>query len=469
MRRPPLQPGDAIDGFTLVERVHRGNMSSLWRVGRDGLDLPLVMKIPRLGYGDDPTGIVGFEVETMIMPTLSGPHVPRFVAAGDFETLPYLVTEWIGGGALSERLGPLPLPPGEVAALGAKIATALHDLHRQHVIHLDLKPNNVMFRDSGEAVLIDFGLSRHDRLPDLLAEEFRLPMGTAAYISPEQVLHVRNDPRSDLFALGVLLYHLATGDLPFGAPTSRGGLRRRLWKDPLPPRWSFPDFPPWLQEVILGCLEIDPGQRWPTAARVAFLLQNPGQVPLTRRAAFQEYDGIVDVFRRWLRSLGSEPVLRHSLSDYLSQAPFVVAAVDTRHGGALAEAQRATVRRLLDATPGARLGCLAVMKTSRLGMDINVDKEGNNLHVKALVELKHWARPMGLPPERVTFHALEAPDPATAILDFARANQVDHLVVGARAQSRLRQYLGSVSAQIVANAPCTVTVVRASEAGSRDK
>lgn len=97
-----------------------------------------------------------------------------------------------------------------MAAIGGKIATALHDLHRQHVIHLDIKPSNVMVRESGEAVLIDFGLSRHEELPDLMAEEFHVPIGTGAYISPEQLLYNRSDPRSDLFALGPVSCPLAS-------------------------------------------------------------------------------------------------------------------------------------------------------------------------------------------------------------------------------------------------------------------
>ena len=91
-----------------------------------------------------------------------------------------------------------------VAEIGVKVATALDDLHRQHVIHLDVKPSNVMFRPAGEAVLIDFGLSHHDQLPDLMQAEFRLPFGSAPYMAPEQLLGVRHDPRSDLFALGCL-------------------------------------------------------------------------------------------------------------------------------------------------------------------------------------------------------------------------------------------------------------------------
>src|SRR5690606_6692365 len=130
------------------------------------------------------------------------------------------------GDTLRSRFLQAPLPVDEVARIGASVAQALHALHAQHVVHLDVKPSNIMFRESGEAVLVDFGLSRHDQLPDLLEEEFTLPMGTAPYMSPEQVQFVRSDPRSDLFALGVMLYHLATGERPFGQPTTVVGLRK---------------------------------------------------------------------------------------------------------------------------------------------------------------------------------------------------------------------------------------------------
>ncbi|MEP6802282.1 MAG: serine/threonine-protein kinase [Acidobacteriota bacterium] len=254
-----FRPGTVIDGFRLEEQVHRGSMSILWRVSGSDSGAPLIMKIPSLAEGDDPAAIVGFEVEQMILPALSGVHVPRFVASGDFSVQPYLVMERIAGDSLRARISDAPLPVGEIASIGAGIAAALHDIHGQHVIHLDLKPSNVMFRESGDAVLIDYGLSRHDGLPDLLAEEFRLPLGTGPYISPEQVLQIRNEPRSDQFALGVLLYFLATGERPFGNPASVPGLRRRLYRDPLPPRALNPQCPAWLQEIILRCLEVDPG------------------------------------------------------------------------------------------------------------------------------------------------------------------------------------------------------------------
>src|SRR5262249_39475917 len=148
----------------------------------------------------------------------------------------------------------------------------------------DLKPDNVLLRRNGEAVLLDFGLAWHARFPDLLAEEDRFEAGSAPYLSPEQLLGVRGDPRSDVFSLGVILYELATGELPFGMPVSRGGLRQRLWLPPDPPATLSPEVTPVLQEIILRCLESQAEKRYRSAAHVAFDLRHPAQVPLTERA-----------------------------------------------------------------------------------------------------------------------------------------------------------------------------------------
>jgi nucleotide-binding universal stress UspA family protein len=471
-----LSEGRVIDGFRLEERTHQGGMASLWRVsGTDATQtLPLIMKVPRIRGGDDPASIVGFEVEQMILPSLAGTHVPKFVARGDFTGQPYIVMERIPGPSLKARLDAAPLPIAEVASVGAKVAIALHDLHRQHVVHLDVKPSNILFRDNGDAVLVDFGLSRHDRLPDLLEEEFELPMGTAPYMSPEQVQFVRNDPRSDLFALGVMLYHLTTGQRPFGNPTSVRGLRQRLYRDPEPPRALRPDCPPWLQELILRCLEVDPEKRHQSAAQLAFDLQNPEQLRLTPRAERRSRRSAWRTLRRWFVSLGAEPAAAASAAQQTARSPIVLAAVDV--GSAeppLLEAIQRTVQRAMQTAPGARLACLAVMKTNRIGMDELTDRHGHSRHVQLLVQLKHWARPVvqaltaaktlaaDEQDARVTFHVIESPDPAAAIIDYARRNQVDHIVLGARSSSMLRRYLGSVSARVAAESACSVTVVRA--------
>jgi eukaryotic-like serine/threonine-protein kinase len=478
--------GQVIDGFRLDAPLDYGGMASFWRVSRadastdadpaaaDAAPFPMVMKIPLLRRGEDPISIVGFEVEQMILARLSGPHVPRFVAAGDFEQ-PYIVMELVAGRPLKGRLHDVPLPTAEVAAIGAKVAFALHDLHRQHVIHLDLKPSNVILRDDpslpslaseggqggDEAVLIDFGLSRHDQLPDLIAEEFDGAIGTGAYVAPEQTLGDRSDPRSDIFSLGVIMYFLATGERPYGEPEREAEWRRRLWRDPQPPRRWNRQVPPWLQAIIMRCMEIDPARRYGSAAQLAFDLQHPDHVGLTVRSERRTRDRWPAVAMRWLRARNERPRRRNSVAGQLSRAPIVLAAVDlSPEAEPLAQAIAAEVSRLLLTEPGARITCVNVLKLSRLALDPLEDAQGRNLHLRRLIELKHWARLLAPAGDRTTWHVLEAADPAAAIVDFAHTIQADHIVIGARGSSTLRRYLGSVSAQVVAEAPCTVTVVR---------
>ncbi len=186
-----LRPGDVIDGFRLVERLHVGGMAHIWKVTRDDMSPPAILKAPIVQDGDDATCIVSFEMEQMILPLLTGPHSPRFIAASDFSRKPYIVMELIEGASLLGRIDDAPLPVDEVVEIGIGVARALDDLHRQNVIHLDIKPSNIMRRKAspgsgGEFALIDYGLSRHDLLPDLLAEEFRVPIGTGPYLSPSR-------------------------------------------------------------------------------------------------------------------------------------------------------------------------------------------------------------------------------------------------------------------------------------------
>ena len=339
------------------------------------------------------------------------------------------------------------------------------DLHRQHVIHLDLKPENFLQRKTGEMVLVDYGLSRHDQLPDLLAEEFTIPMGTFPYIAPEQYLRCRDDPRSDLFALGAMLYALAVGRNPFGTPETLRGVRKRLWRDPEPPRAIRPEIPEWLQEIILRALSVDPVRRYQTAAQMAFDLAHPQQVTLTARAHKIQRDSWLRVWDRWrLTRRIKRFTVPQSVAAQLASVPIIVVAVDlSPEGERLADVLRRAVKRMLLIEPDARVACVNVIKTARIGLDQGTDDQGNNLHVMRLVALKAWAEGIDLPDHRLTYTVLEGPDPGQAIIDYAAANHVDHILMGARGHSTARRYLGSVSAQVVAEAACSVTVIRLPE------
>src|SRR3954470_7747533 len=461
MLKPWILPGTQLDGFTVGECVHRGGMATLWTVTHPGINVPLLMKIPRVAEGEDPAAIVSFEMEQMIVPRLAGPHVPLCFGSGDFASQPYVVIERIPGKTLYERLGDLPLAYEEARVIAGKVATALADLHRQNVIHHDIKPSSIMFRDSGEAVLIDFGLSHHNQLPDLLQEEFRLPYGTAPYMAPERLLGQRDDPRSDLFSLGVLLYFFTTGERPFGETETLRGMRRRLWRDPHPPRKLRGDYPPWLQEIVLRCLEIQPVWRYPTASQLAFDLGHPHQVRLTARSERLTRDPLGTVWRRRFNRELTQARPKADMAAQLASSPIVAVALDTTEASpSLSEALRVTAERMLATMPSARLACINVLKLGRVTIDRTLDEQGNNKHIDRMVALKHWASPLKLDDSRLTVHVLEAVDPASAILEFVEVNQVDHLIVGARQDSMLRSLLGSVSAKVAAEAICTVTVVR---------
>src|SRR5689334_4735007 len=125
-----LEPGLLVDGFRLEEPLKPGGMANLWRVTHPDHAMPLVMKLPFVRPGENPIAIISFEVEGMILPRLTGEHAPRFVKAGDFSN-PYIVMEFIAGTSLKARLDDTALPADEVAAIGAAVASALHDLHSQ--------------------------------------------------------------------------------------------------------------------------------------------------------------------------------------------------------------------------------------------------------------------------------------------------------------------------------------------------
>src|SRR5882672_5765598 len=467
MARPSIGSGAVIDGFTIGECVHRGGMATLWSVTRPDIALPLLMKVPRVSEGEDPAAIVSFEMEQMILPRLAGSPVPACFGSGAFARQPYVVIERIPGKTLYDRLGDLPMGYEEARVIAGKLATALAELHRQNVIHHDIKPSSIMFRPSGEAVLIDFGLSHHNHLPDLLQEEFRLPYGTAPYMAPERLLGVRDDPRSDLFSLGVLLYFFTTGVRPFGEAETMRGMRRRLWRDPHPPRELRADYPPWLQEIVLRCLEIEPVWRHPTASQLAFDLGHPDQVKLTARSERLARDSISTVWRRRFNPGLTQPKPKADLAAQLASCPILAVALDTAEGSeALNEALRVTAQRILATLPSARLACLNVLKLGRVTIDRTLDEQGNNKHIDRMVTLRHWASPLKLDESRLTVHVLEAVDPAAAILEFADVNHVDHIVIGARQNSFVRALLGSVSSKVAAEAPCSVTVVRPPRAAS---
>ncbi|WP_066705751.1 bifunctional serine/threonine-protein kinase/universal stress protein [Curvibacter delicatus] len=461
-----LEPGHVLDGFVVDECVHSGGMAHIYRVhyadGTPDPGFPMVMKVPRMTAGDGAENIVSFEVEHQIMQVLTGPHVPRFVAAGDLERTPYLVMEYVQGRTLQHWLDEPALPPiDEVVRLGAAMSHAAHSLHQQNTVHLDLKPANVLIRPDGSAVLLDFGLSCNALYPDLLAEQLRKAVGSPAWIAPEQVVGVRGDPRSDVFAIGVMLYQLLTGKLPFGAPQTNGGLRQRLWMDPPPPRQRKPELPPWLQEVVLRCLAQEAAQRYPSAAHLAFDLLHPEQVDVTERGLATQGTGVWVHFKRWIKAAGMHYQPSPLPMQQIDEVPIVMVAVPHQDvSDATLYSLRQAAARSLGTRPGARLACVTVISPSQTSSTREEDSE-TSVQRRYMTQLRQWMKPLDLTGHQTSCHVIESGDAAQALLNYAIGNRVSVIVMGAATHGLMKQrFVATVPIRVAMEAPCTVILVK---------
>ena len=464
MPEPPI-PGAIIDGFRIGDCIHTGAQAWIYRIAEGVAEFSAVMKVPRLGPGEPAENLISFETEASILPALSGAHVPRVAATGDLAQLPYLVLEWVEGVTLESLLQRGGLPPEEVARLGAAIADAVHAIHQQDAIHFDLKPDNVVVKPDATVALIDFGLAHHMRFPDLLAEEKRFAAGSAPYVSPEQVLGRRSDKRSDIFSLGVILYEMTTGKLAFGSPRTLAGLRDRLWLDPIPPREHARGVLPWLQEIVLRCLEPRADDRYQSAAHVAFDLRNPEQVGLTARASKSGRTAFLSQARRWWRARREQLPLAIETATQARAAPVILVAVDTMHPEDPRQAPlRRVVLQILSVSADFRLICTSVIRAGPVTAGEDAAAGASDLHLEHRIRLRHWAEPLQLPRHRLSLHVIESLRAESALLDFAERNSVDLIVLGAPSPTQhALAWWRSVASGVTANARCSVFVVRIPE------
>ena len=456
-----LKTGMTIDGFTVGECVASGGAGFLYDCTHPDHDVPLVMKVPRLGYNQPLAGLISFETECAIQPRLDTPHAPRVFGVGKLDLQPYLVMEKIEGQILESLIaerGRLPIE--DLIEIGAAIARALHSLHRSQVIHLDVKPDNLMLQADGTIVLLDFGFAHHTLCPDLFYEAQLKAVGTPAYISPEQILGARHDARSDQFALGVTLFEMATGQMPFGAMEAASEMNQRIWRAPIPPRSIREDLPAWFQEVVLRCLEADPEKRFPSCSQIAWLFEQPHKIDLTKRGQRSEAAGFWAQAQRWWRMRNrSLKVKRTTENNPLDEAPVVLVALDPESDDeALLESLRTATRRAMMSSPESRLSCVSIIESSK-AQETNEDNEADRQH-HTLIALQHWASTLRLDERQLSLHVFEESDPAQRILSFANHNQVDLIILGASQAGRTIERVRSTMTRVVGRAKCSVIVVR---------
>ena len=458
-----FQEGKVVDGFVLGKEVHRGGMASLFSATKEGIDIPILLKIPRVGRDQPVESLIGFETELTILRSLKSPYVPKYLGSGNMATRPYIAMERVEGRPLEDLIkeGKV-FSIDEVVRIGADLAQAVQSLHAQDAIHLDIKPENILIDDKGKLTLIDFGLSHHARYPDLLAEAMRKGVGSAPYISPEQVAGIRSDSRSDIFSIGVIMYELLTGELPFGNPQTMSGLRKRMWAEAFPPRAIRKEIPRWLQEVILRCLEARADDRYQSATRLRQVLRDHESVKLTERADRVEPLSFWENLKRMFRAAGYEPSPSPRPSMGNQDAPLMIAAIDTRQSDEdLRERMQTTAKNLLQAYPESRLVFLSTISSTPTFEGNQENETASGIVRGHLVQLMDWAKPLKLPPERISYHVLEALDPASRIVEFAKDNDASLILIGAshKLPNKVTPWRTSMT-KIVEEAPCSVHIVR---------
>jgi serine/threonine-protein kinase len=284
-----LEIGKELDCFRIDAAIAESGMASIYRATdlRDGKQVAL--KVPHFAMEADPALFDRFQREEAIGIALDHPSVMRIYPVEDRSRV-YMAMEWVDGKLLRTVMFEQKKMPAERAIrITQGILEALDYIHKNGVVHRDLKPENIMLDPMDRVKLIDFGIASQAGAKRLTYAGFTQALGSPDYISPEQVKGKRGDARSDLYAVGVMLYEMLSGRTPFSGPSPLAVMNDRLINHPLPPREAEPTITPQLQEVLYRALEREPKNRYPTAHSFAHDLEHLDQVGVAQRSELTDW------------------------------------------------------------------------------------------------------------------------------------------------------------------------------------
>ena len=278
-----LEAGDTLDHYLLEKTIARSGMSTLYRATDLASGRQVAIKIPHAEMEKDPILLERFKREQEIGQELDHPGIVKTFDDEDRSRL-YMVMEWVDGNLLRNVLneqdehGERRLPIERAVKIALGILDALDYMHKHGVVHRDLKPENVMVDDEDNIKLIDFGIAMKEDARRLTYAGPSPMLGTPDYISPEQVKGQRGDQRSDIYALGAMLYEMLTGKVPFIGANPLVVMNERVLMDPVPARKLNPEITPQLDEILHRAMVREPRHRYSTAADMAWELEHQEQV-----------------------------------------------------------------------------------------------------------------------------------------------------------------------------------------------
>jgi eukaryotic-like serine/threonine-protein kinase len=283
-----LEAGTHVDSYRIEAPVARSGMASIFRATDLRDNRVVALKIPHPDLEADPILFDRFQREAAIGERLDHPNVMKVYKEKDRSRV-YMVMEWCEGRLLRRILEDGRMPQERAIRIAIEVLKALDYIHANGVVHRDLKPENIMVDEHDHIKLIDFGIAGDTASRRLTYANFTATLGTPDYISPEQVKGKRGDGRTDLYSLGVILYEMLTGKLPFSGPSPLAAMNDRLLNPPVPPRVADPSVSPQLQEIIYRALERDPQNRYSHASEFIRDLENPEAVGVEDRAEIHNW------------------------------------------------------------------------------------------------------------------------------------------------------------------------------------
>jgi serine/threonine protein phosphatase PrpC len=281
-----IQPGQLLDDrFEITDLINRSGMGSIFKANDRKTGLTVAIKAPLMQFESDPASYSRFTREEEIGKSLNHPYILRiFSIPQEEKSRPYIVMEYLQGRTLSALLREIhPLPEPDAVRIASRVCEALDVMHFNKIVHRDLKPQNIMVCNDGSIRVMDFGIAKSLKARRLTFVGFSPSMGTPDYMAPEQVKGKRGDERTDLYALGAILYEMCTGQTPYEGESPYAVMNARLTGDPIAPRKVNPKLTPVVEEIILHALERDPANRYQTAKEMQSELDDYEKVQLVGR------------------------------------------------------------------------------------------------------------------------------------------------------------------------------------------